>query len=297
MRLVLGAVRARRGADGPLHAARPWRHGRRGGRESQVSDQHPSYVIAALDKGLLLLRHLAENPNAGVSEIASKTGSTKSQVFRLLYTLERRGFVHKDPATRNYHLGHACLFVGERAKAQSSLVTVAEEVMERLVRETEENVHLVVREGIKSVVIALKETQQPLRLYAEVGREGPLHAGGSSMVLLAHAPRAVVEDVLSEELEAYTEHTVTLPDVVRDTLRKIREDGCHVALEDLDAGAFSIAAPVRDHRGAVVAAISVAGPVSRLTAAAQESHVRRVVEAADAISRGLGMPGSTTRVA
>lgn len=262
-----------------------------------MSDGNPSYVIAALDKGLLLLGHLAENPNSGVSEIAARTGSTKSQVFRLLHTLEQRGFVHKDPETRNYYLGHSCLYLGERAKRQSSLVAVADAVMERLARETQENVHLVVRQHLRSVVVALKESQQPLRLYAEVGREGPLHAGGSSMVLLAHAPEQAVEQLLAGDLEAFTPNTETRPERIRRITAEIRESGFHVALEDLDEGAFSIAAPVRDHRSEVVAALSIAGPVSRLTPAVQEAHVTRVVRAAREISRGLGMPSPDREVA
>lgn len=257
---------------------------------AQVSNGNPSYVIAALDKGLMLLGHLAEHPNSGVSEIAARTGSTKSQVFRLLHTLERRGFVHKHPETRNYYLGHSCLYLGERARRQSSLVAIADGVLEQLARETQENVNLVVREDLKSVVVALKESQQPLRLYAEIGREGPLHAGGSSMVLLAHAPEAVVAEILSGELERFTPNTEVDPERLRRGMAAIRDAGFHVALEDLDKGAFSIAAPVRDHRSEVVAAVSIAGPLSRLTPATQEAHVERVVHAAREISRGLGMP-------
>lgn len=263
----------------------------------QVRNENSSYVIAALDKGLVLLGHLAENPNSGVSEIATRTGSTKSQVFRLLHTLERRGFVHKDPETRNYYLGHSCLYVGERARKQSSLVAVADSVMSRLARETEENVNLVVRENSRSVVIAMKESPQPLRLYAEVGREGPLHAGGSSMVLLAYAPQEVADEVLSRELERFTPNTETRPEHVRRRLEEIRKAGFHVAFEDLDKGAFSIAAPVRDHRNEVIAAVSIAGPLSRLNPAIQEAHVERVVHAAKEISRGLGMPSQDHQVA
>ena len=261
-----------------------------------MSDQS-SYVIAALDKGLVLLNHLAEYPNSGVSEIAARTGSTKSQIFRLLYTLERRGYVHKDPESRSYYLGHSCLLLGDRARTQSSLVAIADGVMEWLVRETQENVNLVVRENARTVVVALKESEQPLRLYAEVGREGPLHAGGSSMVLLAFAPEQTIEEVLAMELASFTPNTETDPGRIRGTLAQIREAGFHVALEDLDKGAFSIAAPVRDHRREVVAAISIAGPLSRLTPTAQEAHVRRVVKAAEEISRGLGMPWQDQQVA
>lgn len=247
-----------------------------------------SYVVAAVDKALLLLEFLADNPGSGVTEIASQTGGTKSQAFRLLCTLEQRGFVSKDAETRNYRLGYRNLFLGDRTRHQNGLIRVARPVMDNLAEDSMENVHLVVREGLGSVVVALRESPQPLRLYAQVGRRGPLHAGGASSVLLAYAPSDVQDAVCREDLRVFTPATVTEPALLRDVLQRIREQGYAVSMEDVDEGAFSIAAPIRDHEGEVVAAMSVAGPVTRLTEALKQAHIVRVRGAAAIVSRGLG---------
>ena len=76
-----------------------------------------SYTVSAVDRALTLLEVLAERPHVGVTELAERTGNTKSLVFRLLYTLERRGYVRKDPATRTYSLGHRPLSLADRARA------------------------------------------------------------------------------------------------------------------------------------------------------------------------------------
>lgn len=246
------------------------------------------YVVAALDRGLELLEHLAERPDSGVSDLARLSGSTKSQAFRILRTLERRGFVRKDPETRTYALGYRPLFLAERIERQAILLRSARPHMRALARETGENVHLIAREGLNSMCIALEESDQPLRLYAAVGRRGPLHAGGGSTVLLAHASDEVREAVLGEALETYTPKTITDPDRLRALLHTIRERGWHEADEDVDPGAYALSVPIHDHAGAVVAALSVAGPKSRLTDAARAAHLDALHAAGTRISRELG---------
>ena len=248
----------------------------------------PRYVVAAVDKAMTLLECLARHPGAGVTEIAMQTGSTKSQAFRLLHTLEVRGYVGRDEISRGYRLGPRNLLLGERAREQNGLLQVAHPVMQGLAAETGENVNLIVRDGAASVVVDLCESPQPVRLYAEIGRRGPLHAGGGTTVMLAYAPDDVRDAVLAGPLPAYTAHTETDAGRLRTHLRAIRRQGYAVAIEDLDPGAFSVAAPVRDHGGTVVAAVSVAGPLSRLDEERREEHIARVLRAAETISLRLG---------
>ena len=247
-----------------------------------------SYTIASVDRAIDLLETLAEHPGVGVTRLADLMGSTKSHVFRLLHTLERRGYVLKDPEMRTFRLGYRALFLGDHARDQSSLPETAGPIMDGLSQATGENVHLIVRDGAKSVCIALRQSQAYLRLYAEVGRHGPLHAGGGSLLLLAYAPDDIRDTVLGGELTGYTERTITEPSLLREELARVRRQGYHVALEDLDEGAFSIATPIRDHRGDVVAAISVAGPITRLDDATRDRHLRLANTAAEDISRRLG---------
>lgn len=248
----------------------------------------PRYVVAAVDKAMTLLECLARRPGAGVTEIAAQTGSTKSQAFRLLHTLEMRGYVSRDDSSRGYRLGPRNLLLGERAREQNGLLQVAHGIMQELADATGENVNLIVREGTTSVVVGLCESPQPVRLYAELGRRGPLHAGGGTIVMLAYAPEDVRDAVLAGPLPAYTPHTETDPKRLAAQLATIRRQGYVVAIEDLDPGAFSVAAPVRDHGGTVVAALSVAGPLSRLDDQRRREHVARVRSAAETISRRLG---------
>lgn len=247
-----------------------------------------SYTITSVDKAVTLLEALAEHPDVGVTRLAEVTGATKSHVFRLLFTLEQRGYVLKDPATRSYRLGYRALYLGQHAREQTSLVETARPTMDALRDASGENVHLIVRDGTRSICVALRQSQAHLRLYAEVGRHGPLHAGGGSVLLLAFAPEEVREEVLVGPLPAYTSTTVTDPDELRTLLARVRRQGWHEAVEDLDEGAFSIAAPIRDHNGEVRAAISVAGPLARLDDATAQRHRTLALEAAEDISRRLG---------
>lgn len=250
----------------------------------------PRYLVATLDRGLNMLEYLAENPDVGVTELARRTGSTKSKAYRLLHTLEAHGYVRKDPEARTYALGYRTLFLAEHTHRQASLTRVAKAPMQRLAARTRENVHLIARDGADSICIALEESDQPLRLYAAVGRRGPLHAGGGSTVLLAHAPKAIREAVLAGPLEAYTDKTVTDPAQLRKVLADVRDRGWHHADEDVDPGAFALSVPLRDYSGEVVAALSVAGPCSRLDDDVAQRHLNVLREAAATISRELGAP-------
>lgn len=246
------------------------------------------YTVAAVDRAIILLETLAKHPDAGVTELAQHTDATKSQVFRLLHTLEARGYVRKDPATKSYRLGYRAIHLGDEGRKQASLNHVAGPILDELAAETEENVHLIVRDGMRSLCVGLRESSLPLRLYAEIGRPGPLHAGGGSVLLLAYAPEDVQRRVLAGPLEVYTPATVTEPTRLAELLATVRARGYHVATNDLDEGAFSIAAPVRDHSGEVVAALSVAGPISRLTEKRSASHRAKVIRSAERLSADLG---------
>lgn len=246
-----------------------------------------SYTIATLDAALTLVETIAEHPGLGVSELARRVGGSKSQVFRLLYTLETRGYVNKDHTSRTFSLGYRALYLGERAKRHTDLIRVAQPYLDELAGKSRENVHLIIRDGVRSVCVGLCESPQNLRLYAQLGRRGPLHAGGGSKVLLAFAPDEVREAVTARPLERFTADTITDPTRLTAVLEAIRRDGYHVALGDIDEGAFSVAAPIFDHSSVVIAALSIAGPLSRLDEAALERHRDDVLDFAGRISAAL----------
>ncbi|HEX5077742.1 MAG TPA: IclR family transcriptional regulator, partial [Geminicoccaceae bacterium] len=239
------------------------------------------YRIAAVDRAFALLEVMAQYPDLGVTDLAERTGNTKSLVFRLLYTLEQRGYVQKSPDARTYSLGYRTLFLAEHTRRQSALIAAAAPVLDELAHATRENALLVVREDLHAVCIAMRESPQPLRLFAQVGRHVPLHAGGGPKILLAFAPEEVRRAILERPLEGFTATSIIDHQKLARTLGEIRQAGFTLSIGELDADVFSMAAPVRDFSGEVVAALTVAGPVSRLTAAEGRRFRKLILDAAD----------------
>lgn len=247
------------------------------------------YKIAAVDRALLVLEALADRPDQGVTTLSKSLGLTKSIVFRLLQTLEDRGFVFRDPDRAVYSLGYRVGVLGERVGRDGSLLFAARPVMDALRDRTSENVNLVIREGQRSLVLATRAGHHSIRLFAQAGRNGPLHAGGGSLCLLAYADQSVVDAVLASPLEAYTPYTITDREKLRQTLDRIRTNGYNIALNDLDEGAFSVAAPIVGPHDTVIAAISVAGAMVRFDEARRESYIQAAKDAAADISSKLSL--------
>ncbi|RKE96951.1 IclR family transcriptional regulator [Sulfitobacter guttiformis] len=254
---------------------------------NQPAVARKSYKIEAVGRALNVLEELAEKPGLGVTALANEMGLTKSIVFRLLQTLEESGYVHRDPERATFTLGYRVALLGERVGRDGALLHVAPPIMDELRDQTGENVNLVIREGSYALALATREGLHAIRIFAQKGRKGPLHAGGASMLLLAYAEPAILERVLGSELKSYTNHTITDPEQLSKVLHRIRANGYNVALNDLDDGAFSIAAPIFNASGEVVAGLSIAGATVRLDEPQREAYIEAVQEAAQKISAKL----------
>ncbi len=260
--------------------------------------EQKDYKIAAVDRALALLEALADRPEQGVTSLAKSLGMTKSLVFRLLHTLEERGFVSRDPEHAEYSLGYRIGVLGERLGKDGALLYAARPVMDELRDKTSENINLVVREGLKTYVLATRAGRHSIRLFAQAGRNGPLHAGGGSLLLLAFADPSVIDAALAQPLEAFTPHTVTDRAKLRQLLERIRANGYNIVVNDLDEGAFSVAAPIHSADGTVIASISVAGAVVRFDEERRESYLKAAMDAAAEISERLSIhgPGESSRI-
>jgi IclR family KDG regulon transcriptional repressor len=248
-----------------------------------------TYTIAAVDRALCVLEALAGHPKQGATELATSLGLTKTIVFRLLSTLEGRGFVVRDNEKAVYSLGYRIGVLGEQAGAQNTLIAAARPVMERLRDDTTETINLILREGLKSLVLTTLPGHHAMRIFANAGRYGPLHAGGGSMLLLAFAPENVQEAVLAAPLDRFTAATATDPDELRARFEMICGDRFHIAMNDLDEGAFSIAAPICNAAHDVIAALSVAGAVARYDEARRRRYLELVQNAVAEINGKLGL--------
>jgi IclR family KDG regulon transcriptional repressor len=249
------------------------------------------YTIQALHHALNVLETFLDPDKGvqGISEIGDALDLNKSRVFRILNTLEQHHFVQRDPETRQYRLGVALMAFGETARRRLEVIQVATPVLDALAERSGETVHLGVLDGDESVCVARRVSAHSVRLYAEVGRRAPLHVGGVPKVLLAYLPSEERERILrGGALSPITDQTITDPDALEGALAQIRRDGYNVSVGDLDPEVHSIAAPIRDHAGQVVAAVSVAGPSHRFPPAKVEETIQLVCQAAAEISHLLG---------
>ena len=256
--------------------------------KEEKNKESASYVVSSVDRAVHLLLTLAERPDSGVTELAEATQNTKSLTFRLLHTLERRGLVRKDPERRTYTLGYRALLLGDQSRRQSRLISTAEPILADLSGTTRENALLLVREDLHSICIAMHASPEPLRIFAAVGRLGPLHAGGGPKVLLAFAPKDIRQKVISGALETFTDMSISDAAALTATLDRIRAEGHVMSIGELDPNIFSIAAPVRDHTGTVIAALAVNGPTARLTDTTPDNICAAVHSSASHLSQMLG---------
>jgi IclR family transcriptional regulator, KDG regulon repressor len=225
----------------------------------------------------------------GVSELARRLELGKSTVHRLLTTLVSEGLVEQDRRTGGYRLGIVMFELGEAVKVHLDLHAAAGPVLAHLREQTGESSQVGVLDGDEVVYVDRLESAYSLRLFIETGRRVPAHCTSSGKVLLAHRPVPERERYLSRgALPRLTPDTITDPDALRAELATVRTRGWAEAINEREIGVASLAAPIRDRHGEVVAAVSIGAPVSRFGAVPRNRMAEALVEAGEAVSRRLG---------
>ncbi|MDX1664668.1 MAG: IclR family transcriptional regulator [Candidatus Promineifilaceae bacterium] len=249
----------------------------------------PDYTIAVLEDAFdILTALLAAADGRALSECARETGISKNKTFRILATLEKQRLVQRDEEGI-YRLGIRFLAFGERVRRQTDLLRAAQGAIDWLAEETGESIFLGVVDGQEALCVAARESHRSVRLFAHIGRRAPLYVGGVPKVLLAFQPEEDRAELLDQiELKPFTADTVIERAALEELLANVRAQGYIISADDLDLGAHSVAAPIFDYTGRIVAAISIAGPSVRFTEAALRRYVKLVREAAADISSALG---------
>lgn len=236
----------------------------------------------------LLKAFLTREESIGVSELARRLDLGKSGVHRLLATLVAEGLVEQDPRTGGYRLGIVVFELGEAVKVHMDLHAAAGPVLAHLRDQTGESSQIGVLDGDEVVYVDRLESAHSLRLFTETGRRVPAHCTSSGKVLLAHLPEPEREAFLARPLARLTPHTVIDPAVLRAELASVRARGWAEAVDEREIGVASIAAPIRDIHGDVVAAVSIGAPAARFDTVPRRRFARDLVEAGEAVGRRLG---------
>lgn len=204
--------------------------------------------IGVLDKAIALLHAVADEP-CGLAKLCERTGLPRATTHRLAAGLEAHRLLARDGAGR-WRLGPALRELS--ASVSDPLLTASAAVLPRLRQITGESVQVYRREGSTRVCIAALEPPAGLRDTVPVGARLPMTAGSAAKVLLAHSDPATRQSVLPEAV--FTERA----------LAEVRRRGWAQSVAEREAGVASVSAPVRDGGGAVIAAVSVSGPIDRL---------------------------------
>jgi DNA-binding IclR family transcriptional regulator len=230
-----------------------------------------------------------------LAQLAAETRRPKSTLHRMLATLVHAGFVEQDRETSKYRLTLKMWSLGMSALAGLDMLKVARPHLEALMTASDETVHLAVLEASGQIVYLTKvESPRSIRVQTQIGKHSPAYCTATGRALLAFQPETR-EQVLSQPLQTLTPETVTDPNRLRQILETVAVKGYAVTKGENHSEMGGIAAPIRDHTGAVVASCGIAIPIFRMRRELVERGVPLVVKYANAISTDLGYRATSDR--
>jgi IclR family KDG regulon transcriptional repressor len=246
-------------------------------------------VVVSIERALIILDLLAQTPaGMGTRGISHKLGYSAGSVQKILNTLRAQGFVSKSPDTDKYVLGIAALRLARLIISQMDLSTVARPYLEELADLTGETIFLGVRDGTQCIYIDKITSKQEIRMDAPVGAIRPFNCTAIGKVLLAYASEDAIDQLAqAEAFVKSTERSITDPEELRQEIVRVRKQGFAYDGREYNPSAACVAAPVLDHMGEVVAAISVSGPAERIERQ-REQLGETVRQEADRLSAALG---------
>lgn len=226
-----------------------------------------------------------------LSELARLLGEPKSTLHGVLLTLTETGLIVRDCLTKRYRLGPQVLVLAGAYARQSDLLRAFSEVAKPLSRELGETIQLAILQGREVLYIGKQEGTQWVRLASEVGTRLPAHATSLGKCLLAWLPPEELEELLDKgPLVALTPRTITDPEALLAELGEVRRRGYAVDRGETLPDVWCFGAPICDASGAVVAALSISVPVTRITPERAEELAEAAQQAAAEVSRRLGYP-------
>ncbi len=235
--------------------------------EQAVADgtQRADHHVQSLERGLSVITAFGpDSPQMTLSDVGRATGLTRAAARRFLLTLVDLGYVRTDG--KLFELTPKVLDLGYAYLSSISLPGVAEPHLERLVGETHESSSMSVLDGRDIVYVARVPTSRIMTVAINVGTRFPAYATSMGRVLLAGLPEDKLEEQLAGvHLDPLTERTVSSTEALRSLIAEVRRQGYALVDQELEAGLRSLAVPVHDKRGRVIAAVNISSHVTRLT--------------------------------
>jgi DNA-binding IclR family transcriptional regulator len=240
-----------------------------------------------VSKSLRILQLLACHESMRVTELSRELDVAASTAHRLLNIMRGHDFVEQDTDSPRYRLGPAALKLGRQARRHPNLRAVSHPHLVQLAADIDETVNLIVLDGTDALFLDGVPSSQPLRVATRTGGRLPAYASAGGKVLLAQMPYASLRSLFPQELRRVTRYTLPDLEALRQDLQKVRERGYALNLGEHLTEVYAIGVPVNDDRGRPIAAITVAGPVTRWNRRRLKALAPRLTDAAAMITREL----------
>ena len=250
--------------------------------------------VQTLDRAIQILDcYTIDQYELGVREVARLTGLSSSVCGRLMGALKESGILVQNSTTREYSIGPKPLLWAEIYSVNLDIRNVALPYINELLLKTQETISLYILDGDERLCVERMESAQNVRIVARIGRRLPLFAGSAGKVLLAFLPAHRRDEILKNtDFKPFTEKTIVNKDFLQKELVIIREKGYAYSDGEWVLDAAGIAAPIFDHKGNIIAALTVSGPSNRFTLDAISKHTESVLRSAERISNDMGYIGN-----
>lgn len=246
-----------------------------------------STIIQSIVRSIDILKCFEDSEELGVTEISNKVGLHKSTAFNIITTLERCNFLEKNLNSGKYRLGTELFRLG--TKVNISMRKIAQPYLERLASQFKETVNLVVRDGNYVIYIEKIESPHSMRISTMVGGRLPINATAVGKAILSGLP----DDELTKSLDElsfvrFTKKTLCDKNELTHYLTNVRLAKYAEDVEEFEIGLTCVAAPIFDHTGKAIAAISVSGPTTRMVKPFREQIAEELIRVTKDLSNKFG---------
>jgi len=248
------------------------------------------YLINSILRAYRVLKCLAyDKDQLKVNELANQLNLDRSTTYRILLSLEKCGLVEKNPKTGEYCLGVGVFEVGSAYLRRIDLVQVAKPIMADLALKVQETVHLAVLSETEILYLDKVDSPRSVGVISKIGQRGPVHCTALGKVLLASLPPEERLRIMDQiRFQAFTPRTITSKRKLAQELNRVKKEGYALDCREIEEDVECVAAPIRDHLGNVVAALSVSGPQKKINTPKEKDFTHQVMGAAALISHKMG---------
>jgi DNA-binding IclR family transcriptional regulator len=259
--------------------------------KKDLNTNQDSKLVQSVARALDILDVMSKAEGSmSLADISKATNLNASTVHRLLFTLRAKNYIRQDNGNKEYSLDPQCARIGKAALGQLDIGRECADVVRVLARETDELVNVAILANNQAIYVATRlPATRLLRVFVQAGVSVPLHCTGVGKAMLAFQSREEIEYLIGkQDLPAFTPNTITNIYRIKEELDQVRQQGYAIDNEEREIGVRCLAAPIFRGDGAVVAAVSVSGPPSRLSVERESTFIPLVKTAAAEISARLG---------